>query len=671
MRLLQVRCDHLKRVFGESGFSGILCFAILIFGCGAYSVAAAQPNIIFILTDDQGPDSVEGIPAYSNNLHCHTPNLALWASQGVVFSNARVNPNCSPTRATLLSGRYALQTGVTGVLHTRESFRQLVSLQGHEDTIGEALHRAGYYTIFVDKWHVGESPELGQTPTQQGFDFQVPRSLKEIDKPEVVGDEYITWLVDQSVSAVQNRPDPTQPYALFFWTNDPHWRDPDASGLQWWKVDTSLLPSGEDYYTNESQRNRYRAVVESVDTELGRLLQTLGVTDSSQSYQTQSNTVVLFAGDNGTDRLVAKRPGHAKKTLFDGGIRVPFFMFGEKVPVAEVTDAPTSGVDVYDTFSDIAGVPAQQRGIRPRAGLSFADLIGWSNQTLPRHDYTISSLGRPDPETQTVALTDGHYKLVCKSGGAGLALRSLDEFYNLDQDPEENNNLISENINGPDKRAYLNMRDAIVNSWATSVSTPSTRQIDIPASRVFTIDNKDHRNGAVGYLDPSKNNTVESRLFAYFPSSRIRKLLPRGTKPSDVVGVQLILDYQGDLDTTAASDTLDLMVFPMTINWFDSQVVWNDVKDSFDPNFPCGSFDPAPNIVTDPPNSKLTGLPMPSGTPVSFGQSENLFFLVADWINQPDQNFGIVVKGIPDDSLDGEQRIAFFKSALLRISLKP
>src|SRR5690606_35879107 len=142
----------------------------------------------------------------------------------------------------------------------------------------------GYYTIFVDKWHTGWNPDLGLMPEQQGFDvsFLWPDYIH-LDDPLLTGDEHLSRMMDLAIEAVLNRPDPDQPYALFFWSIDAHARtDPQQrERMRWWRVDESLLPSGEDYYSAgvDSERNRYRAIIEAIDTEVGRLLRTLEVID--------------------------------------------------------------------------------------------------------------------------------------------------------------------------------------------------------------------------------------------------------------------------------------------------------------------------------------------------------------------------------------------------------
>lgn len=173
--------------------------ATLALNCSFTASAVAQelPNLIFILTDDQGIDAIEWPPGTAPSA-IKTPNLFAMAGQGVSFTNCRVNPNCSPTRACLMTGRSTLDTGVVGVIGrytplagmgnpcestpltgTAAKVTNRLALQTQERTIAEVLQDMGYYTILIDKWHLGynegvePTPEdRGLLPTQQGLDVE-------------------------------------------------------------------------------------------------------------------------------------------------------------------------------------------------------------------------------------------------------------------------------------------------------------------------------------------------------------------------------------------------------------------------------------------------------------------------------------------------------------------
>lgn len=172
-----------------------MTLAALAVNCSLAASALGQnrPNLIFILTDDQGIDAIEWPPATAPSA-IKTPVLNAMAAQGVSFTSCRHNPNCSPTRACLMTGRSAMDTGVVGVLGrynpmddpgnpcestaldgTPAQVTNRLGLQLQERTIAEVLQDMGYYTILIDKWHLGyneDGEQRGQRPGggAQGFD---------------------------------------------------------------------------------------------------------------------------------------------------------------------------------------------------------------------------------------------------------------------------------------------------------------------------------------------------------------------------------------------------------------------------------------------------------------------------------------------------------------------
>lgn len=454
--------------------TGPLAAAIMIALSSTVMSQQTPPNLVLIMTDDQGIDAMEG-SAWPNGLNCRTPNMASFASQGRVFTNARMNPLCSPTRAALLTGRNAIQTGVTGVVNEETPLpdRDLVSLQTHERTIAEVLQDMGYFTILVDKYHVGWSSALGQRAEQQGFDVRIDyHDFVHLDDPDLVGDEHTSRMVNLTLDALDSGPAPGQPYALFYWSIDAHRRPLDSTGMAWWRVDSSLLPSGEDYYApgKDNERNRYRAIVEMLDTEMTRLLRELDIVDANGAYEEASNTVVIITSDNGTPTEISPAGSKAKGSLYESGIRVPLIVFGEGVPNdGLLVDRLVSHVDLFETLADVANAPAEIRGDFPRAGISFADSLGWAPPSAERQ-FGFYSLGDPNPAKHRVALVDHQYKLIAQAGMRGLAPRIDDEFYDLRADPSEDDNLVNSGMNADQAIAYFQMREEVSDRWLSAVS---------------------------------------------------------------------------------------------------------------------------------------------------------------------------------------------------------
>lgn len=658
------------------------CTIVLVLIGGGQALAGSKkPNLIIVVSDDQGVDAIEGAN-WPNDLNVRTPTLSTLADRGRVFTNARVNAACSPTRAALMTGRSAFQTGVTGVIGLAQPLpnRDLVSLHTSERTIAEVLQDAGYYTVLVDKWHLGWSDEAGTNPEQQGFDrFIDYNDFKGLDDPLVTGDEHITRSVDNAIDAIVNRPDPGQPYALFFWSIDPHKRV-DHTGrepLLWWKVRNELLPSGENYYETgrDNDRNRYRAVVEALDTELNRLLRSLNVINSNLEYVPGSNSVVFYMSDNGTPAEVAPDPNKAKHTLFEGGIRVPFFVFGEQVPQdGNWVNRRIAVVDLFDTICDIVEMPEEFRGDRPRTGISFADDIGWRTDPLPEHKYHMSSRRVPENLQHEVTLIGSRYKLVTNGGNLGLTEPAPDRFYDLLNDPEETVDLLTTNMTSSQRATYRQMLNDVADYWPSAVGAPSTIQVDVPATHVLSIDSLGRRSSevlTVGHDIPEGPlDRLEARALIRFDIASIPGLMPPNRKLRDIIGAQVIVRFQSDSNAPADTETAPVFILPVTTAWMDNpNLGWSDIVNAFGQTS-FGAVDIAPHIIPDP-GGNLSGVPLTPNTPISFGTRSDIMPLLRRWFEQPSTNNGIMLFADPYDDLPGNQQVNFQATgAVLRLVLR-
>lgn len=513
------------------------------------ALAQNPPNLIFIMTDDQGIDAIEWPLNTRGSDLVRTSVMNALAKQGVSFSQCRMNPNCSPTRAAMMTGRYALDTGVNGVLPRYYNMDEIsnpcgadpldgtvaqvvnrTALQHHERTIAEVLQAKGYYTILVDKWHLGynegvNTPEdRGLLPTQQGFDeFYDWKATICDDDPNQIYDEHMVDAYEWAVNAVNNRPwigEEPMPYALFFHTITPHKRHLDDDELAWWAVDPNLTPYTAEYSTYQGYPNndlRFLQNLEAIDTVIGMLLVDLEVVDNITGewpYIAEDPTVVFFTSDNGTDPAVSSfGGGRAKNSLFEGGIRVPLFVMGEDVPGNTsnpiVNNRQISHVDFYNTICHIIGASDEQKnnplGKYSRRSMSFADSIGWYSGSLPVREFTCSSLGNADTGDQVwrVALVWDHWKLICNSDsnqGDEPPVPDFDdmlndEFYDLSYvtpNGDEGDNLLAGIMSVEQVAVYNWMRDQLVNHWPGAVSVDEST---VPAE--YTVE---HFAGQVAYV---------------------------------------------------------------------------------------------------------------------------------------------------------------------------
>ncbi|MEZ4235921.1 MAG: sulfatase-like hydrolase/transferase [Myxococcota bacterium] len=342
--------------------------ALLVAGCtppGAPAPVALPPspsNVLVLLTDDQGVDKVAAYGEHPDPPH--TPRIDALARDGLLFRNAWATPSCSPTRAALLTGRTGRRTGVGGVLQVEEAGE----LPLDEVTLPRLLREAAptpWATAALGKWHLSgyAAPDGVDHPVRAGFDvFRGSMgNLYDVGVDDGQRHSYYHWdkvsdgalavteryatsdTVDDALALAAELPEPWLLYVAF---NAPHRPlDPPPEALH------TLGPLTED----SPEAVRYQAVVEALDTEIGRLLDGL-------DPAVRERTTVIFASDNGTPEhavLPPWSPSRGKDTPFEGGINVPLVVSGPLVaaPGTE-TDALVQLLDVFATVADIAGVPA-------------------------------------------------------------------------------------------------------------------------------------------------------------------------------------------------------------------------------------------------------------------------------------------------------------------------
>ncbi len=407
-------------------------------GALAAQPGAARPNIVFILADDLG---WRDLACYGSEHHS-TPNLDRLASEGARFTHAyAAAPVCSPTRASILTGRAPARTGVTdwipgrpsperGPLITPATARQL---RLEETTLAEQLRQAGYRTANIGKWHLGGQ---GFLPGDQGFDLNIggtdsgspPRSPKpyfgpfELPGLKATEGEFLTdRLTAEAVRFIeQNRQNPFFLLLSHFTVHIP-------------------LSAPEDLVSKHRARAEgrynpvYAAMVETLDTSVGRVMEALERNGLAQ------NTVVVFSSDNGglcfeatsKERVTSNAPLRAGKGhLYEGGIRVPFLLrYPGAVRAGATVDAPVSSIDLFPTLCEAAGVRA--RGVD---GTSLLPLLR-GEPARPRQlhwHYPHYSNQGGEPSS---AILDGDWKLIEFYHGP------RQELYNLRNDPGETRNL--------------------------------------------------------------------------------------------------------------------------------------------------------------------------------------------------------------------------------------
>ncbi len=397
--------------------SELIIFLAIAMCCGG--AVAAEPNILLIISDDQGIDSSAQY-ALSSDLPV-TPVLDGLADSGVVFDNVWATPTCATTRASILTGKHGFRTdfnqtpGVLSAEHT--TIQQLL-----------ASHANAYASAVFGKWHVGRRDE--NHPATVGIDyfagsignpgdyFDWDMTVNGATSPTfgyhttVVTDIAIEWILEQS--------GPWFAWVAYAAPHPPFHLPPEKLH------ERDLRGSESDIKRNP--RNYYLASIEAMDSEIGRLLGSLPDAE-------RDNTIVIYVGDNGTPRRVLGESGiyraGAKGTLNEGGIRVPMLVSGASVPrSAGREDALISVVDLYATIAEMAG--AGTTAIHD--SVSFVGAFG--DEEFEGRATVFA--GYDGPDVQGWAIRDAQYKLLVTEDEG-------EQLFDLYSDPGESQNLLPGN----------------------------------------------------------------------------------------------------------------------------------------------------------------------------------------------------------------------------------
>lgn len=391
-------------------------------------VAQSPHNVLVLVADDLGP---EMLGCYGGATPATTPVLDQLASTGLRFRRAYATPLCSPSRAALLTGRYGFRTGVTWSLSARQPGLPLDEL-----TLPEALTHIGTPSALLGKWHLGE-PDGDKSPTIAGwphFAGFIQGGVADYHSwPRVVNGVVATSTnyatsqhVDDALAWIGAQTQPWLAMVSFAAPHSPYHAPPAHLHTE----DLLGLDPGE------RQRAFYRAMVQAMDTEIGRLLAGLG--------SARADTVVVFVGDNGTPQEVTRAPPgppRQKGTLYEGGVRVPLIVQGPAVTsTSGVCDELVGIVDLFPTLLELRGASLATLlppGV-PYDGVSFLPLLRGQPGTLRASAYTeITRAGLGDGW----AMVQTNHKFLRFTGGGASP---HDEMYDLAADPTERLDLLAQ-----------------------------------------------------------------------------------------------------------------------------------------------------------------------------------------------------------------------------------
>ena len=450
---------------------------IVVLALALFTSARGAENILLVIADDLGADSFP-LTASAGASVPPMPNIAALKASGVLFRNAYAHPTCSPSRAAMLTGRHPFRTGIgEAIVGTTDP-----ELQASEFTLPEAFAAnasLGYQLASFGKWHLNSGPGSNNTPRTIGgwtyFAGSIGGAVTDYfswSKVTVGPNNNVpttstrttyatTDVVNEAVAWIQSRG--AAPWFAWVGFNAPHtpFHTPPAN----------LHSYGNGTLTN---RQKFEAAAEAMDTEVGRLLASVD----------RAKTHIIFLGDNGTPGQIVQTPytaAHAKDSLYEGGTRVPMIIAGPAVvnPNRE-SAALVHCADLYSTILELAGInvsvtqpianPIDSHSLLPilqnstdAARFAFSEGFGDS--------IAVGESGK--------TLRDGlGYKLIQFLDGRG-------EMYDVSTDANETNNLLSSTLSAAAQGSYYGLKIEL-GKFQTTLATPVVQNTSLSGTQ-FTI----------------------------------------------------------------------------------------------------------------------------------------------------------------------------------------
>ncbi len=375
-------------------------FGVVLLVCVATVTWAAPPNIVMILTDDQG----WGDLSVHGNTNLATPRIDSLAKDGAMFSRFYVQPVCAPTRAEMLTGRYHPRTGVRGVSRGEER------MNTDESTLAEMLNAAGYATGMFGKWHNGTQDQYH--PNARGFDefygFTHGHWGTYFDTPmdhngeEVRGKGFIIDdLTNHGLDFIEDNKG--QPFFCYLAYNTPHspFQVPDKFYAKFDGVDPKM--KHRDPEKEEIDKTRAAlAMVENIDWNVGRVLEKLAELDLEE------DTIVIYFSDNGPNSWRWNNDMRGKKgTVDEGGVRVPCFIkWPGKIAGQTQIETIAGAIDFLPTLAEMTGT--KPLGTKPIDGRSLVPLLqGTDAQWDERYIFSFQNTGTISARDQNFILDQG------------------------------------------------------------------------------------------------------------------------------------------------------------------------------------------------------------------------------------------------------------------------
>ncbi len=431
----------------------IYLFILSLFSCNE-NIDIESPNIILIMTDDQG----WGQTSYYDHPILKTPNLDAMAKNGLRFDRFyAAAPVCSPTRASILTGRTNDRTGVIDHGY---------ALRKQEKTIAVALQKAGYATGHFGKWHLNGLRGPGvpvlkddsHSPGKFGFDhwfsvtnfFDINPLMSENGTFIDIKGSSSEIIVGKALEFIKEKTSQNLPFFTVIWDGSPH--DP--------------------FLANEKDRDNFKNLDRESQHHYGELVafdRSLGVLRKTlKDLGIEKNTILWYCSDNGglsniSPSAVGGLRGY-KTTIWEGGLRVPAILEWPKVIKPKVTNYPASTMDIFPTIADILNLPDTDL-LKPVDGITLKPIF---KKDLINRDKKI-----PFRYKDQGALIDNNFKLVVTSID-----KEKFELYDLEKDYSESIDLVSQNP------LIFNQMKTDFLKWSESIDS-SQAGVDYPEGKVL------------------------------------------------------------------------------------------------------------------------------------------------------------------------------------------
>jgi arylsulfatase A-like enzyme len=444
---------------------------IAAFFFAAFAPVCAQRNVILIIADDLGTDYLGFYEDHKDT--AAVPNLRKLLAKGVRFTNAWSNPVCSATRAGILTGQYGFRTGVGNVVGGTGGSNPL---NVNEMTIPRMLNLYkpnGIAKANIGKWHLQNPMPVSNlmNPNTMGYDNFQGNFIGQLTSytnwtkitngvSATVTNYATTENVNDAISWTKNSA--SKPFFLWLAFNAPH--EPlhlPPAGLHSY---TNLTGTTQDI--NQKPKEYFKAMIEAMDHEIGRLF------DSLQVHKQLDSTDIIFIGDNGNSRKTAQIADNtrAKGTIYQYGVREPFLISGPSVVApGRVSDALVNTVDLFATILELfgytnwlsqipAGKPVDAHSILPILKNTATAVRPWAFTEIFK-----TTTDADDGKT----MRNADFKLLRFDNGA-------EEFYNLTTDPDELHNLLTGNLTAAERSNYQYLCSEMTKLVGTgSFCTPS------------------------------------------------------------------------------------------------------------------------------------------------------------------------------------------------------